>query len=75
MVYVIGKALNELDPADKFKVATKIPRVPENCDPEKFIEDSLKNSLKRLQLDVISGALIHIAGKSAYFSIAAAYRK
>ena len=50
---VIGKALKELGVLKKFKTVTKIPRIPENCDPEKFIEASLKNSLSRLQQEVI----------------------
>ena len=42
---VIGNALKELGLLGKFKTVTKIPRVPENCDPEKFIETSLKKTL------------------------------
>ena len=56
-------------PIGKFKTVTKIPRVPENCDPEKFIETSLKNSLSRLQQEVISAALIHVEEDSVYLDI------
>ena len=66
---VIGKALKELGLLEKFKTVTKIPRVPENCDPEKFIEASLKNSLSRLQQEVISAALIHVEEDSVYLDI------
>lgn len=66
---VIGKALKELGLLEKFKTVTKIPRIPENCDPEKFIETSLKNSLLRLQQEVISAALIHVEEDSVYLDI------
>lgn len=66
---VIGKALKELGLPGKFKTVTKIPRVPENCDPEKFIETSLKNSLSRLQQEVISAALIHVEQDCVYLDI------
>lgn len=66
---VIGNALKELGLLGKFKTVTKIPRVPENCDPEKFIETSLKNSLSRLQQEVISAALIHVEEDSVYLDI------
>ncbi len=66
---VIGKALNELGLLGKFKTVTKIPRIPENCDPEKFIETSLKDSLIRLQQEVISAALIHVEEDSVYLDI------
>ena len=46
---VIGKALKELGLLNKFNTVTKIPAIPKDCDPEKFIENSLKKSLKRLQ--------------------------
>lgn len=66
---VIGKVLKELNLAGKFQVVTKIPRIPAECDPEKFIEDSLKRSLKRLQTEVLSGALIHIEEDGIYLDI------
>ena len=66
---VIGNALKELGLPGKFKTVTKIPRIPENCDPEKFIEASLKNSLSRLQQEVISAALIHVEEDSVYLDI------
>lgn len=66
---VIGKALKELGLSEKFKTVTKIPHIPENCDPEKFIETSLKNSLCRLQKEVISAALIHAEQDCIYLDI------
>ena len=66
---VIGKALKELGLSEKFKTVTKIPHIPENCDPEKFIETSLKNSLCRLQKEVVSAALIHSEQDCIYLDI------
>lgn len=66
---VIGKALKDLKLTDKFQVVTKIPRIPAECDPEKFIEDSLKRSLQRLQTGVLAGALIHIEEDGIYLDI------
>ncbi len=66
---VIGKTLAELKLSGKFKVVTKIPKVPENCDPEKFIENSLKLSLQRLRTEVIAAALIHIEEDGIYLDI------
>ena len=66
---VIGKALKELKLTDKFQVVTKIPRIPAECDPEKFIEDSLARSLQRLQTGVLAGALIHIEEDGIYLDI------
>lgn len=72
---VIGKVLKELNLAGKFQVVTKIPRIPAECDPEKFIEDSLKRSLKRLQIEVISGALIHVEEDGIYLDILKSMKK
>lgn len=72
---VIGIALKELKLSEKFQIVTKIPEIPRNCDPEKFIEESLKNSLKRLQLDVISAALLHLETDSQYLDILNSMKK
>lgn len=72
---VIGKALKELGLLEDFQIVTKIPEVPENCDPEKFIGDSLKNSLKRLRQEVISGALLHVESDSKYLDILKTMKK
>ena len=72
---VIGKALKELGLSEDFQIVTKIPKVPENCDAEKFIGDSLKNSLKRLRQEVISGALLHVESDSQYLDILKAMKK
>ena len=66
---VIGEALAQLGLSEKFKVVTKIPKVPEDTDPEKFIEESLKNSLRRLRQDILSAALIHVEQDSIYLDI------
>ena len=66
---VIGKALKELGLLNKFNTVTKIPAIPKDCDPEKFIENSLKKSLKRLQQEVVSAALLHIEEDSIYLNI------
>ena len=66
---VIGKTLARLKLSGKFQIVTKIPKVPENCDPEKFIENSLQNSLRRLQTGVISAALIHVENDCIYLDI------
>lgn len=66
---LIGKALRELNLTGKISIVTKIPKIPENCDPEKFIENSLNSSLKRLQTDSIAAALIHIEEDGIYLDI------
>ena len=66
---LIGRALKELELTGKFHTVTKIPKVPENCDPEKFIETSLKRSLCRLQQDVLAAALIHVEQDCIYLDI------
>ncbi len=66
---VIGTALNELGLLNKFNTVTKIPAIPKDCDPEKFIEESLKSSLKRLRQEIISAALIHVEADGIYLDI------
>lgn len=66
---VIGNALSELGLAGKFHVITKIPKVPTDTDPEKFIENSLHASLRRLKLKTLAGALIHIEDDCIYLDI------
>ena len=56
---VIGRALRDLGLAGKFRIVTKIPRLPQEGDPEVFIRGSLQNSLARLGVEVIDGALFH----------------
>ena len=56
---VLGKAIKNLGIADKVIVVTKVPPVPENEDAAKFIRNSLENSLRRLQLDVLPLVLLH----------------
>ncbi|MBO4492550.1 MAG: aldo/keto reductase [Lentisphaeria bacterium] len=66
---VIGKALKELGLTDSLKIVTKIPRLPADADPEKFICDSLRGSLKRLQKEVISAALFHVEDDGIYLDV------
>ena len=66
---VIGKALKELGLTGSFRIVTKIPKVPADADPGKFICDSLHGSLKRLQTEVISAALFHDEGDGIYLDI------
>ena len=56
---VIGRALGELGLSDRFKIVTKIPKLPAGCDPEKFIADSLCRSLRKLGVDRLAAALFH----------------
>lgn len=72
---VLGKALTELGIKDKVTVVTKVPPIPENTDPEKFIKDSLTSSLKRLQLDVIPVVLFHNECNINYFDILQSFIK
>ena len=66
---IIGKTLAELNLSGKFKIVTKIPEIPAGCDPEKFIETSLKSSLARLRVPVISAALLHVEKDAPYLDI------
>lgn len=72
---VIGKALKELGLSQDFRIVTKIPKVPENCDAEKFIGESLKNSLKRLRQEVISAALLHVESDCIYLELLKSMKK
>ena len=56
---VIGRALKELGLSDRFAVVTKIPSLPEGADPEAFMEKSLLNSLKRLNISCAAAVLLH----------------
>ena len=56
---VIGKALAELGLAGRFSIVTKIPTLPEGCNPVDFMEKSLAVSLKRLKTECVAAALLH----------------
>jgi aryl-alcohol dehydrogenase-like predicted oxidoreductase len=56
---VIGRALDELGLAGCFRIVTKIPKLPEGRDAEKFIAESLENSLRRLRIERVDAALLH----------------
>ena len=63
---VIGRALAELGLSDRFKIVTKIPKLPEGCDAEKFIAESLENSLRKLRIDRAAAALLHAEADFPY---------
>ena len=63
---VIGRALGELGLSDRFRIVTKIPKLPEGCDAEKFIAESLENSLRKLRIDRADAALLHAEADFVY---------
>jgi len=63
---VIGKALQELGLSEKFQIVSKIPAVPEGAEPEKFMAESLQNSLKRLRTGSLAAALLHVEADAVY---------
>ena len=66
---VIGRALAELGLADRFRVVTKIPKLPTDCDPEKFIADSLRSSLAKLGVERLAAALFHAEEDDCYLDV------
>ncbi len=66
---VIGRALGELGLSGRFRIVTKIPKLPAGCDPEKFIAESLRNSLRRLRIDRAAAALFHAEGDSVFLDV------
>ena len=66
---VIGRALAELGLTDRFKIVTKIPKLPEGCDAEKFIAGSLENSLRKLRIDRAAAALLHAEADFIYLDV------
>lgn len=56
---VIGRALRELGLTDRFSIVTKIPKLPDGCDVEKFVAESLQGSLKRLGIECAAAAIFH----------------
>ncbi len=56
---VLGNALRELGITGKMTLISKIPPVPAECDPERFLENSLKQSLRNLRIEVLPLALFH----------------
>ena len=56
---VIGRALADLGLSGRFKIVTKIPKLPAGCDAERFIADSLRSSLRKLGVDRLAAALFH----------------
>jgi len=66
---VIGRALRELGLADRFRIVTKIPKLPEGCDAEKFIAESLQGSLERLGIGCAAAALFHAEADAKYLDV------
>ena len=66
---VIGRALSELGLSGRFSIVTKIPKLPDGCDAEKFIAESLENSLRRLRIDRAAAALLHAEGDFPYLDV------
>lgn len=66
---VLGQVLQELGMADKIVVVTKVPAMNDNLSPKQadsFIEEALKASLKRLQLEVLPICLFHQERNTVY---------
>ena len=66
---VIGRALTDLGLSGRFKIVTKIPKLPSGCDPEKFIADSLCSSLKKLGVGRLAAALFHAEDDAVYLDV------
>ena len=59
---VLGTELADLGLSDKMKIVSKVPPMPENLsdsEAEKFIMDSIENSLKNLQINQLDAVLFH----------------
>lgn len=65
---VIGKALRELGLSERFRIVTKIPKLPER-DAEKFVADSLERSLRRLKIERLAAALFHVEDDAVHMDI------
>ena len=66
---VIGRALEELGLSGRFRIVTKIPKLPAGCDAEKFIAESLENSLRRLRIGRADAALLHAEEDFTYLDV------
>ena len=66
---VIGRALEELGLSDRFSIVTKIPKLPAGRDPEKFIAESLENSLRKLRIGRAAAALLHAEEDFVYLDV------
>jgi aryl-alcohol dehydrogenase-like predicted oxidoreductase len=59
---VVGRALTELGLREKFVVVSKVPGVPPELAPQRvdeYVEESVRSSLRRLQLGVLPVCLFH----------------
>ena len=56
---VLGRALAELGIKQKMKIVSKVRPVPAGVDPEKFIRESVVNSLKNLGVETLPLVLLH----------------
>ena len=66
---VIGRALAELGLSKRFRIVTKIPKLPDGCDAEKFIAESLETSLRRLKIDRAAAAIFHAEADAPYIDV------
>lgn len=70
---VLGRALDELQLLDKVQIISKVPPVPQN-DPtlatvEKYITESVENSLKSLRQERLSVCLFHREDDIRYIDV------
>ena len=57
---VLGRALAAIRGGEDFRIVTKImPIAPAEPDPERFVRESLKRSLRRLRCETLYGAMFH----------------
>ncbi len=70
---LIGRALTELKLSDKMLIISKVAKVSQQnssfADAEKFIFDSVKNSLRRLRIDRLAACLFHVESDLQYLEI------
>lgn len=66
---VLGRAMAELGIADRMTVVSKTPHLADGqslADVERFLEDHLRESLQRLQLEQLPVLLVHREENAAY---------
>ena len=68
---VLGNALDSLDLRESMTVISKVPPInaESDADAEKFIEETLCESLRRLKLDQLSVCLLHREDDLRYFPL------
>lgn len=68
----LGRALTETGLADRFRIITKTPVIPSDCDEktaEPLLRASLQESLRRLRRDKVTAVLIHNERNIPFFPI------